>query len=146
MRHVSGNHEMREDQVVTHAKGGMPRPLRATVTLLAAALIFFGGGMFITEGLARLRGDRPENRFALYALRTQVSSGMTEEELRRLLARDKSGKIEHRWLGDTSVSAWTQLSFWNAATLSINLQEGRVVHAAIRNGEDHRLEDAPPDF
>ena len=139
---------MKENAAVTHARGGMPRPLRAMLTLLAVALIFFGVGTLLTEGWARfIRGERPENRFALYNLRMQVSSGMTAEDLERLLTHDESGKVEHRWLGETSVSVWTQLGFWRAATLSIELRAGKVVHAVIRgDGEDHRLEDAPPDF
>ena len=128
---------------------GMPRPVRAALSLLAVAVVFVLSATVLTEGWARfIAGAEPENRFALYALRNQVSPGMTAEELRRLLSSDTSKKVEHRWLGEESVSAWTHLGFWRAATLLIELRDGKVVHAVIRcaDGQPDQLDDAPPDF
>jgi hypothetical protein len=111
-------------------------------------VVFTLGITAFTEGWARFAGAGPENRFALYTLREQVSPGMTAEELRRLLSAETSKKVEYRWFGDEGVSAWTHLGFWRVATLSIELQEGKVVHAVIQDDDDgrDRLKDAPPDF
>jgi hypothetical protein len=130
------------------ARRGLPRPIRVLLTLLAVAVVFILGITAFTEGWARFAGAKPENRFALYALREQVSPGMTAEELRRVLSTETSKKVEHRWFGDGGVSAWTHLGFWRVATLSIELREGKVVHAMIQDDDDgrDRLKDAPPDF
>jgi hypothetical protein len=117
------------------------------MTVAGVAAVFVAAATVYTEGWARFFGGaRSENRFALYALRNQVSPGMPAAQLRGVIATDASGKIEHRWLSGTAVSAWTHLSFWRTATLSIELRDGKVVHAVIRDDEGGRFEDAPADF
>jgi hypothetical protein len=123
--------------------------MRAILTLGGVAVAFMLALTVFTEGWARyIAGSKAENRFALYAIRKQVSSGMTSDDLRRVLQRDASGIVEHRWLSEQSVSAWTHLSFGKTATLAIELRDGRVVHAMVEcdGCNSARLDDAPPDF
>jgi hypothetical protein len=102
-----------------------------------------------SEVWARLvYGVDPSNRFAVYALRRQITPGMPAAEIRELLAAAGNARLDHRWIDETRLSIWTHLSFTRACFLQVQLRDERVVHAAIRadHGEGDRLEDAPPDF
>lgn len=122
---------------------------RLTKRLTKTALLLVGAWAVLWLGMeaaARLQGMTPEKRFALYEIRTLVRPGMTDEEVKGLLPTIERKGLEHRW-AESGLSVWTHVGLMRPYFLLIEIQDGRVAHASIRDGEGGaRVPDAPPDF
>jgi hypothetical protein len=123
--------------------GRLLERLAKVVLLLVGVWAVLWVGM---EAAARWQGMTPENRFALYEVRTSIRPGMSAEEVKGLLPIIKRKGLEYRW-GDSGLSVWAHVGVLRAYFLQIDLRDGRVTHVSIRDSEGGGpVEDAPPDF
>jgi hypothetical protein len=98
------------------------------------------------QGAARVQGMSPKNRFALYEIRGLVQPNMTVQELQGLLPHVERKGLDHRW-GGSGLSIWANVGLMRSYYLLIEIRDGHVAHASIRDGEGGgRVADAPPDF
>jgi hypothetical protein len=117
------------------------------IAVVLGYVIVGGIVMASFEAAARFGfGTTPNNRFHVYDLRKAIRPGMTRDELVQVLNRQTSTAIAHSWRDDTGLLAWAPIGFMRSCHLIVELEDNRVVHAAVRGDHGSRLPDAPPDF
>jgi hypothetical protein len=119
------------------------RVKRAAVALA----VLLAAGLFFTwpELVAMIYGARPQNRYKVYAIRQAVNPGMAAARV--VEAVEQAGRpLIVVGMTPDRILVKAPVGYLDSVYLEIDLREGRVVHARVRDHEGRLLADAPRDF